>query len=261
MNNHPILRGERRGGTLTDWLTPPSDPSHYSEENLSLYPRSQRETCEGGRDDVTLCLLRVEGEKCKCKNMIMIMMRWKQSRALSLQLLPNEPASIRSGPGGPRPTISVSRRSFTVRLWSDDVVMRMLQSRPAAGAILQLVKGSNIFQSGPYTVLQAEEEGLGGGGGQGSPSSALLDCISSPISFPWNWREGKNLAGYTAFNKKISKYFVKWEKKETSLSQNLHKKLILLSLKIIALQTVPSFAFWAILKKILSTIRIKIVLE
>ena len=62
--------------------------------------------------------------------------------------------------------------------------MRMLQSRPAAGAILQLVKGSNIFQSGPYTVLQAEEEGLGGGGGQGSPSSALLDCISSPISFP-----------------------------------------------------------------------------
>ena len=34
----------------------------------------------------------------------------------------------------------------------------MLQSRPAAGAILQLVKGSNIFQSGPYTVLQAEEE-------------------------------------------------------------------------------------------------------
>ena len=39
--------------------------------------------------------------------------------------------------------------------------MRMLQCRPAAGAILQLVKGSNIFQSGPYTVLQAEEEGLG----------------------------------------------------------------------------------------------------
>ena len=61
--------------------------------------------------------------------MIMIMMRWKQSRALSLQLLPNEPASIRSGPGGPRPTISVSRRSFTVRLWSDDVVMRMLQQQ------------------------------------------------------------------------------------------------------------------------------------
>ena len=39
-----------------------------------------------------------EGGEEKCKNMIMIMMRWKQSRALSLQLLPNEPASIRSGP-------------------------------------------------------------------------------------------------------------------------------------------------------------------
>ena len=62
-----------------------------------------------------------EGGEEKCKNMIMIMMRWKQSRALSLQLLPNEPASIRSGADQVWPGhLSVSQNQLSTHFYHND---------------------------------------------------------------------------------------------------------------------------------------------